>query len=61
MQLGQDGRHDEVEREKQDLLQKQKEGKGHWKEQLASDSESIVCFLAEYAYHVSRSFCPSSI
>ncbi|KAF2472032.1 uncharacterized protein BDR25DRAFT_302835 [Lindgomyces ingoldianus] len=40
--LGHEGRKDEIEREKDDLLKKHKEGKGHWKEQLASDSESIV-------------------
>jgi len=30
------------EKHKQDLLQKQKEGKGHWKPELASDSEEAV-------------------
>ncbi|KAF2656524.1 hypothetical protein K491DRAFT_715287 [Lophiostoma macrostomum CBS 122681] len=40
--LGDEGRSEEIENHKQDLLQKQKDGKGHWKEQLASDSESIV-------------------
>ncbi|ORY13481.1 hypothetical protein BCR34DRAFT_263784 [Clohesyomyces aquaticus] len=40
--LGQEGRHDEIEAEKQDSLSKQKAGKGHWKGELASDSESIV-------------------
>jgi len=30
------------ERHKQDQLQKQKEGKGHWKPELASDSEEAV-------------------
>lgn len=30
---------------KQDLLRKVKEGKGHWKPELASDSEEAVCFL----------------
>ncbi|KAH9224121.1 hypothetical protein DL95DRAFT_282692 [Leptodontidium sp. 2 PMI_412] len=30
------------ERHKQDTLQKQKEGKGHWKPELASDSEEAV-------------------
>lgn len=40
--LHHEGRADEVESEKQDLLKKQKEGKGHWKEGLASDSESII-------------------
>jgi hypothetical protein len=37
-----EGRADEVEKKKQEQLQKQKDGKGHWEEQLASDSESIV-------------------
>jgi len=36
------GRSDEVEHHKQDQLQKQKEGKGHWKDELASNSESII-------------------
>jgi len=31
------------ERHKNDLLQKQKEGRGHWKPELASNSEEIVC------------------
>jgi len=35
-------RAEEAEHHKQDQLQKQKEGKGHWKDELASDSESIV-------------------
>ncbi|KAI0181827.1 hypothetical protein GGR52DRAFT_57173 [Hypoxylon sp. FL1284] len=30
------------EKHKQDLLQKQKAGKGHWKPELASDSEEAV-------------------
>jgi len=38
-----EGRAEEAEFHKQDQLQKQKEGKGHWKDELASDSESIVC------------------
>jgi len=32
----------EYEKHKQDQLQKQKEGKGHWKPELASDSEEAV-------------------
>jgi len=32
----------DYEKHKQDQLQKQKEGKGHWKEELASDSEEAV-------------------
>ncbi|KAI3320584.1 hypothetical protein HD806DRAFT_538041 [Xylariaceae sp. AK1471] len=37
--------HDESydpEKHKQDLLSKQKEGKGHWKPELASDSEEAI-------------------
>ncbi|KAI1766881.1 hypothetical protein GGR53DRAFT_182474 [Hypoxylon sp. FL1150] len=30
------------EKHKQDLLRKQKEGKGHWKPELASDSEEAI-------------------
>jgi len=37
-----EGRAEEVEKKKQEHLSKQKEGKGHWEEQLASDSESAV-------------------
>ncbi|KAH9827806.1 hypothetical protein Tdes44962_MAKER02740 [Teratosphaeria destructans] len=33
---------EELERIKQEQLQKQKEGKGHWHEELASQSESHV-------------------
>jgi hypothetical protein len=33
------------ERHKQDQLKKQKEGKGHWKPELASNSEEAVSFL----------------
>ncbi|KAL1634876.1 hypothetical protein SLS56_001957 [Neofusicoccum ribis] len=40
--LHEEGRPDEIERHKQDALKKSKEGKGHWKDELASDSESIV-------------------
>jgi hypothetical protein len=32
-----------VQKTKEEQLQKRKEGKGHWEEGLASDSESIVC------------------
>lgn len=39
----QDGRAEEAEKAKQDQLQDQKEGKGHWVDELASDSESAVC------------------
>ncbi|KAI7160847.1 hypothetical protein KC343_g13922 [Hortaea werneckii] len=40
--LHQEGRAEEAEREKQEQLKEQREGKGHWKDELASDSESIV-------------------
>ncbi|KAF2189634.1 hypothetical protein K469DRAFT_700867 [Zopfia rhizophila CBS 207.26] len=40
--LGNEARAEEIEKEKDDLLKKHKDGKGHWKEGLASDSESIV-------------------
>lgn len=33
----------EYEGHKEDQLEKQKAGKGHWKEELASQSESAVC------------------
>jgi hypothetical protein len=36
--------NDDPEKHKQDLLKKQKEGKGHWKPELASNSEEAVCF-----------------
>jgi hypothetical protein len=41
-QLDTEGRGKETEELKQEQLKKQKEGKGHWEEGLASDSESIV-------------------
>jgi len=40
--LHSEGRAEEVEKKKTEQLNKQKEGKGHWEEQLASDSESAV-------------------
>ncbi|KAK5115601.1 hypothetical protein LTR85_009772 [Meristemomyces frigidus] len=40
--LHDEDRPEKVEYHKQDQLQKQKEGKGHWKDELASDSESII-------------------
>ena len=39
---GKEGRAEEIQAEKEDSLKKHKEGKGHWKDELASDSESIV-------------------
>ena len=35
-------RHAEIDHHKDDQLRKQKEGKGHWKGELASNSESAV-------------------
>ncbi|KAF1944457.1 hypothetical protein EJ02DRAFT_452317 [Clathrospora elynae] len=40
--LHSEGRAEEVEKKKNEQLRKQRDGKGHWEEQLASDSESIV-------------------
>lgn len=40
--IDEDGRAEEAERVKNEQIQKQKEGKGHWHEEIASDSESIV-------------------
>ncbi|KAI1821694.1 hypothetical protein F4861DRAFT_444610 [Xylaria intraflava] len=40
--LGSIGENDDPEKHKQDLLAKQKAGKGHWKPELASDSEEAV-------------------
>ncbi|KAI5249446.1 hypothetical protein E4T47_03920 [Aureobasidium subglaciale] len=40
--LNQDGRAEEAERVKNEQIQKQKQGKGEWHEEIASDSESIV-------------------
>ena len=45
MNLGKEDRADEVERAKHEQLREQKEGRGQWKDELASDSESIVCTL----------------
>ena len=42
LELDDEGRAAEVEKTKAEQLKKQKEGKGHWEEGLASDSESIV-------------------
>ncbi|KAF1968360.1 hypothetical protein BU23DRAFT_558591 [Bimuria novae-zelandiae CBS 107.79] len=40
--LHDEGRADEVGKAKDEQLKKVQEGKGHWEEGLASDSESIV-------------------
>lgn len=40
----------ENEKHKQDQLTKQKEGKGHWKPELASDSEEAVCPLPAFQF-----------
>ncbi|KAF7845825.1 hypothetical protein BT93_L0437 [Corymbia citriodora subsp. variegata] len=40
--LHEEGRAEEVDKVKNEQIQKQKEGKGHWHEELSSDSESIV-------------------
>jgi hypothetical protein len=52
--LDHEGRAEDVEHHKQDLLKKQKEGKGHWKDELASNSESIVCL--SFSLHLTLLF-----
>jgi hypothetical protein len=42
--------NDDPEKHKQDLLKKQKEGKGHWKPELASNSEEAVCVPFDFGY-----------
>ncbi|KAI9761025.1 MAG: hypothetical protein M4579_001288, partial [Chaenotheca gracillima] len=37
-----DGIKEEIDHHKNDQLRKQKDGKGHWKDELASESESAV-------------------
>jgi len=37
-----DNLHEEIDHHKNDQLQKQKEGKGHWKGELASSSEASI-------------------
>ncbi len=37
-----EGIESDIEHHKQDQLKKQEEGKNHWKEELASESESAV-------------------
>ena len=38
-----DERKKKIEHHKEDQLDKQREGKGHWKRELGSNSESAVC------------------
>ncbi|KAI9842183.1 MAG: hypothetical protein M1837_007396 [Sclerophora amabilis] len=40
--LNHDGAADEIDHHKHDQLRKQQDGKNHWKDELASDSESAV-------------------
>ncbi|CBX92546.1 hypothetical protein IAQ61_006060 [Plenodomus lingam] len=40
--LHNEGRAEEIEQKKREQLQKQKEGKAHWEESLASDGEAAV-------------------
>ncbi|KAH6860648.1 hypothetical protein J4E91_006536 [Alternaria rosae] len=40
--LHSENRAEEIEKKKQEQLNKKKDGKQHWEEQLASDSESAV-------------------
>jgi len=40
--LNKEGRDEEIEHHKHDSLRKQKDGQGHWKDELSSNSESII-------------------
>ncbi|KAG9624018.1 hypothetical protein KCU95_g14524, partial [Aureobasidium melanogenum] len=40
--LHNEGRAEEADKIKNEQIEKQKQGKGHWHEEIASDSESIV-------------------
>ena len=40
-----DDRKAKIDHHKDDQLNKQKEGKGHWKKELGSNSESAVCTI----------------
>lgn len=40
-----DDRKAKIDHHKHDQLNKQKEGKGHWKRELGSNSESAVCII----------------
>jgi len=59
-----EGRAEEAEAHKQEQLQKQKEGKGEWVDELASDSESAVrqkhtfsCLARKRAVNHERDIC----
>jgi hypothetical protein len=53
--VDQENRAQEAERHKQEQLKDQKDGKGKWSDELASNSESIVCALS---ISISRSLAP---
>ena len=57
---GKEDRAEEVERAKHEQLREQKEGKGQWKDELASDSESIVCVCLSLSTSTSMSASSSS-
>lgn len=41
-----DDKKADIDHHKNDQLNKQKEGKGHWKRELGSNSESAVCLMS---------------
>lgn len=45
-----EGAAEHNEHHKQDQLKKQKEGKGHWKPELASQSEEAVSFISSVSF-----------
>lgn len=52
--IDQEGRADEIEKVKQEQIQKQKEGRGEWHDELASNSESIVRFFSSSSASLAR-------
>ena len=48
----------EIDRHKEELLRKQKDGKGEWKGELSSNSEAAVCFsIFSSIFYASSSCC----
>ena len=49
----------EIDHHNKDQLNKQKEGKGHWKRELASNSESAVQFITRHVNRKESADCGS--
>lgn len=53
--LDNEGRAEEADKIKNEQIEKQKQGKGHWHEEIASDSESIVSLHYQLNVYICRS------